>query len=256
MVTIGVIGRCRVNQGGSNRLGKQSLKAEGDIVLQLFENRSEGGRTLAERLAGYKNRKDVVVLALPRGGVPVAFEVAKALNAPLDVLLVRKLGVPGHEELAFGAIASGGIKVFNEALVNALNLPVSMIEEVIGKETEELDRRETIYRRGRGPFELDGKTVIIVDDGLATGATMRAAITAVRTLKPKRIIAAAPVASRETCEGITHKSDDLCICSETPEPFYGVGMWYRDFGQTSDDEVCRLLSEARNAIPEVFKTAN
>lgn len=225
-------------------------------MLQIFKNRRAGGSALAAELAGYKDREDVAVLALPRGGVPVAFEVAKALNTPLDVLFVRKLGVPGHEELAFGAIASGGIKVFNEALISALNMPVSMIEEVIEKETKELARREEIYRHGRRPHDMENKTVIIVDDGLATGATMRAAIMAVRKLNPNQVIAAAPVASKKTCEGINNESFDLCICSETPEPFYGVGMWYWDFGQTSDEEVCDLLATTENAKPKFVETAN
>lgn len=216
-------------------------------MLQRFENRTEGGRVLATKLIGYKNRKDIVILALPRGGVPVAFEVAKVLNAPLDVFLVRKLGVPGQEELAFGAIASGGIRVFNESLIRAFNIPRPLIENIVEKQQKELERREKIYRRGRTKPDLENKTVIIVDDGLATGATMRAAITAIRILDPKQIIVAAPVASQNICEEIMCKSDDLCIFSMTPEPFYGVGMWYRNFGQTSDEEVCYLLEKATNA---------
>lgn len=209
-----------------------------------FADRREGGRALAAKLAGYKNREDTVVLALPRGGVPVAFEVAKELNVPLDIFLVRKLGVPGQEELAFGAIASGGVTVFNEALVRALHLPDYWIEKVIEGEQKELERREKVYRSSRPRLDLEGKTVLIVDDGLATGATMRAAVAAVRTLKPKQIIAAAPVASRDICAEIERKTDEICICAITPEPFYGVGLWYRNFEQTTDAEVIRLLKKA------------
>jgi predicted phosphoribosyltransferase len=198
-------------------------------MIRRFEDRREGGRDLAAMLSVYKNRKDTIVLALPRGGVPVGYEVAKALSAPLEVFLVRKLGVPGQEELAFGAIASGGITVLNEALVHALNLPVSSIEKIIEKEAKELERREKLYHSDRGRPELEGKTVIIVDDGLATGATMRAAVTAVKSLNPQQMIVAAPVASKETCEDFNRQADQVCICSIKPEQFYGVGMWYRNF---------------------------
>jgi putative phosphoribosyl transferase len=191
-----------------------------------------------------------VILALPRGGVPVAFEVAKALNAPLDLLLVRKLGVPGQEELAFGAIASGGITVYNEALVRALNLPDSYIARVIEKEQKELERRENVYRKEGAALDLAGKIVIIVDDGLATGATMRSAIAAVRSRMPRQIIVAAPVAASDVCEQIKRKSDDLCVCAMMPEPFYGVGMWYRNFDQTTDQEVIDFLEKAKNRRSE------
>lgn len=203
---------------------------------------------MAAKLADYRNRQDATVLALPRGGVPVGFEVAEALNLPLDVFLVRKLGVPGQEELAFGAIASGGITVFNEALISVLNIPGSMIEKVIEREEKELERREKIYRPNKPPHKLKDKTVIIVDDGLATGATMRAAVAAIRSLNPRQIIAAAPVASRETCQLIREKTDDLCVCAMTPEPFYGVGVWYQNFGQTTDEEVRHLLKKSGNAL--------
>lgn len=218
-------------------------------MRQRFENRTEGGRALAEKFLALEDREDVVVVALPRGGVPVAYELAKLLNAPLDVLLVRKLGVPYHEELAFGAIAAGGFSVLNKPLIETLRITDSALQSVITKEKAELERRQSTYRSGRPAIELRGKTVILVDDGLATGATMKAALAAVRDQKPRQIIVAAPVASREVCDGIKG-SDELCICAVTPETFYGVGMWYRDFGQTSDEEVCRLLEKARAAQSE------
>jgi predicted phosphoribosyltransferase len=221
-------------------------------MIEQFVDRIEGGRVLAAKLAEYKNRRDVVVLALPRGGVPVAFEVAKELNAPLDVFVVRKLGVPGHEELAFGAIASGGATVFNQALVQALNLPESLIAKVIERERIELERREELYRANHPQLDINGKIAIIVDDGLATGATMRAAVVAVQTKNPKQIIVAAPVASHETCRQITRKSNVLCFCETTPEPFYAVGMWYRNFDPTTDSEVIELLEKAGNTKTETM----
>lgn len=210
-------------------------------MFYKLENREEGGRALAKKLSDYKNREDVIVLALPRGGVPVGLEVAKALNLPLDVFVVRKLGVPNREELAFGAIASGGVTVINESLIKTFGIPASLIKQVIEKEEAELIRREKLYRNGKSTIILRDKIVILVDDGIATGATIKAALVAVRQLEPKQIIVASPVASRDACEGIEQKSDDLCICAMTPEPFYGVGMWYRDFEQVNDNEVCRLL---------------
>ena len=224
-------------------------------MKEIFDDRTEGGRALAEKLSGYKNRKDTVVLALPRGGVPVAFEVAKALNAPLDVFLVRKLGVPGHEELAFGAIASGEVAVFNEPLLNYLNISGSLIEKVIINEQKELERREKLYRANRPALDLEGKICIIIDDGLATGATMRAAVTAVKTMKPQQIIVAVPVAAPETCAEITKYTGVLCICVMTPEHFYGVGRWYRDFSQTSDEEVQDLLARAETPFREIRRAA-
>lgn len=206
-----------------------------------FADRQAGGKALAAKLLNFKDRADTVVLGLPRGGVPVACEVARALNAPLDIFLVRKLGVPGQEELAFGAIASGGVTVFNESIVRALRLSDSMLVEVIGRERGELERREKLYRAHGMRYDLKGKICIVVDDGLATGATMRAAVAAIRTLHPKQIIVAAPVASRETCDEIIRQSDDMCICAITPEPFYGVGRWYGNFDQTTDAEVIALL---------------
>ena len=219
-------------------------------MIQQFEDRHAGGRALATKLAGLKDRADTIVLALPRGGVPVAFEVARELNAPLDVFLVRKLGVPGQEELAFGAIASGSVTVFNEPLIRALFLPASLLERTIAREQAELERRERLYRASRPALELKDKICIVVDDGLATGATMRAAIAAIRRSHPKQIIAAAPVASRDTCREVCQKAEDLCVCAMTPEPFYGVGAWYRNFDQTSDEEVVELLelAAAKNEV--------
>ena len=212
----------------------------------IFRNREDAGRFLASKLGRYANRPDVIVLALPRGGVPVAFEVAKALNSSFDIFIVRKLGVPGQEELAFGAIASGGASVLNENLVRALHLPENMIERISEREQRELERRELLYRGGRLAHVLKDKTVIVVDDGLATGATMRAAIKAIKTQAPMELVVAVPVGSRQTCEEFKHEADVWCVCAMTPEPFYGVGMWYEDFSQTSDKEVIDLLAEAEN----------
>jgi predicted phosphoribosyltransferase len=198
---------------------------------------------LAARLIEYAGRSDVVVLALPRGGVPVAFEAAQALGAPLDVFLVRKLGVPGHEELAMGAIASGGVRVLNEAVIQALNIPRSVLEAVAQREQQELERREQAYRGGRPPLDLHSKTAILVDDGLATGATMVAAVTGVRAQGAERVIVAVPTAAPETCE-IFERLVDAIVCAETPQPFFGVGMWYADFSQTTDEEVRDLLARA------------
>lgn len=213
------------------------------MIIQ-FDDRKQGGRALAERLSGYKDVRDLIVLALPRGGVPVGFEVARALNAPLDVFVVRKLGVPGQEELAFGAIAHGGAVVYNEPLIAALRISQPVTEGIIEREKLELERRESLYRAGRPPLDLKGKTVVIVDDGLATGATMRAAVAAVSAMGPERLIVAAPVASRDTCAAIEAGSDAVCVCTANPEPFYGVGMWYRNFDQTTDDEVRQLLERS------------
>jgi predicted phosphoribosyltransferase len=206
-----------------------------------FRNRSEAGRLLAEKLAAYANRPDVIVLALPRGGVPVAYEVARALEAPLDVFLVRKLGVPGHEEFAFGAIATGGVRVLNEDVVRALGIPPDMIEAIAAHEQKELERRERLYRGDRPAPDVRGRTVIVVDDGLATGATMLAAVKALRSRGAGRIVVAVPIASPETCDQLAEKVDDI-VCAVTPEPFYGVGLWYEDFSQTTDDEVRELLT--------------
>jgi erythromycin esterase-like protein/orotate phosphoribosyltransferase len=212
----------------------------------LFRDRRDAGRLLAEKLAAYANRPDALVLALPRGGVPVAYEVARALGAPLDVFVVRKLGVPGYEELAMGAVATGGVRVLNDQLVERLGIPEQMIDAVAARELQELARRERRYRGGRPPPDVRGRTVILVDDGLATGATMHAAIEALRQQKPTRIVVAVPTASPETCEEMKTKADDV-ICAITPEPFQAVGRWYQDFSQTTDEEVEALLS--RRNVP-------
>lgn len=210
-----------------------------------FANRISAGRALARKLRGYANRSDVLVLALPRGGVPVAYEVARALNAPLDVFLVRKLGVPGYEELAMGAIATGNVRVLNEKLVKDLGIRDEWIQQVAAREQSELERRERLYRGTAAPLNVSGSTVIIVDDGLATGSTMRAAVKALKNLGPARIIVAAPVAARETCESFNADVDAACVCVMSPEPFDGVGKWYRDFSQTTDEQVCYLLKHAK-----------
>jgi predicted phosphoribosyltransferase len=207
----------------------------------LFRDRREAGRLLAAKLTAYANRPDVIVLALPRGGVPVADEVARALGAPLDVFVVRKLGVPGSEELAMGAVATGGVRVLNDQLVNRLGIPDHLIDAVAVREGQELARRERLYRGGRPPLDVRDRTVILVDDGLATGATMHAAIAALRQLHPARIVVAVPTASPETCEEMRAEVDDV-ICAITPEPFQAVGRWYQDFAQTTDEEVQDLLT--------------
>ncbi|MBY0396496.1 MAG: phosphoribosyltransferase [Thermoleophilia bacterium] len=206
----------------------------------VFHDRAEAGRVLAGRLSAHAGQPDVVVLALPRGGVPVAAEVARAIRAPLDVFVVRKLGVPGHEELAMGAIASGDVRVLNADVVASLGIPPYAIDAVAAREAEELRRRERLYRGGRPPVELRGRTVILVDDGLATGATMQAAIEAVRQRQPARIVVAVPTASRDTVERLEREADAI-VCADMPEPFWAVGASYEDFAQTSDDEVRRLL---------------
>jgi predicted phosphoribosyltransferase len=206
-----------------------------------FRDRSDAGRALAAKLAAYAHRPDVLVLALPRGGVPVAHEVARVLRAPLDVFLVRKLGVPGHEELAMGAVATGGVRVLNESVVAGLGIPPYVIDAVTAWEQEELTRRERLYRGDRPPPDVRGRTVILVDDGLATGATMHAAIRALREQHPGRIVVAVPTAAPETCEELKTEVDDV-ICATTPEPFHAVGLWYENFSQTTDEEVRDLLA--------------
>jgi putative phosphoribosyl transferase len=211
----------------------------------LFKDRTAAGQALASHLADYANQSDVLVLALPRGGVPVAFEVAKALNAPLDVLIVRKLGVPDNTELAMGAIASGGVRIINQQIVTEVGIPDEVIARVAAQEQRELERREAMYR-GDEPFpELQGRTIILVDDGLATGATMWAAVLAVRQKQPKEIVIAIPVAASETCQQLESKVEKI-VCAATPSPFYSVGMWYEDFPQTTDDQVRELLIQANN----------
>jgi putative phosphoribosyl transferase len=208
-----------------------------------FRNRREAGRFLARKLSAYADRPDVLVLALPRGGVPVAFEVARALHVPLDVFLVRKLGVPGHEELALGAIASGGVRVLNDDVMRALRIPKEVVAAVAAKETQELERRERSFRGDRPAPNVRGRTVILIDDGLATGSTMRAAIVALRQQRPARIVVAVPVGAPETCAEFQHEADEA-ICAVTPDPFYAVGVWYDDFSQTTDEEVHALLERA------------
>jgi predicted phosphoribosyltransferase len=214
------------------------------MAQTVFRDRSEAGRLLATKLFAYAGKPGVVVFGLPRGGVPVAFEVAQILEAPLDVFLARKLGVPGHEELAMGAVASGGVRVLNDDVVDRLGIPPEEIDAVVAREVAELARREQLYRSGRPPPEVGGRTVILVDDGLATGATMRAAITALRQLGPARIVVAVPTAARDICAEFKNRADDV-ICYMTPEPFLAVGRWYEDFGQTTDQEVCALLAQAQ-----------
>jgi erythromycin esterase-like protein/predicted phosphoribosyltransferase len=205
-----------------------------------FPNRSDAGRQLAEKLDRYANRDDVVVLALPRGGLPVAYEVASRLGAPLDVFLVRKLGVPAHPELAMGAIAQGGVQVLSDDLIADLGVPAAVVERVAARERLELERRDRLYRGGRAPVEVRGRIVILVDDGLATGSTMQAAATALRALQPARIVAAAPVGAADTCRRLAQFADEV-VCVTTPDPFNAVGLWYEDFAQTTDDEVRELL---------------
>jgi putative phosphoribosyl transferase len=208
-----------------------------------FRNRAEAGRLLADRLGGYAGRDDVIVLALPRGGVPVGYELACGLDAPLDVFLVRKLGVPGREELAMGAIASGGTRVLNHTLMSELGVTDEQVARAAVVEGRELERREQLYRGGLPALELRGRTVILVDDGLATGATMRAAALAVRARAPKRLVVAVPVAAEPTCDELGAEVDEV-VCAQTPEPFLSVGSWYQDFSQTTDDEVRELLARA------------
>jgi predicted phosphoribosyltransferase len=207
-----------------------------------FHDRTDAGRRLAGKLAPYANRPDVLVLALPRGGVPVAAEVAHALNAPMDVFLVRKLGLPGQEELAMGAVATGGVRVLNESLVRMLGVSGAVIEAVAAREEQELARRERLYRGDRPPPAIGGRTVILVDDGLATGASMLAAIRALRQQQPAGIVVAVPTAAPETCKALKGEVDEV-VCAITPEPFYSVGLWYENFSQTTDDEVRRLLAQ-------------
>lgn len=210
------------------------------VSMQSFADRVEAGQVLAARLAAYRDRDDVLVLGLPRGGVPVASEVARALKVPFDVFVVRKLGVPGHEELAMGAIASGGVRQINHDVVDALGIPANVIDAVAAREQRELERREHAYRGQRPPLALVNKTIILVDDGLATGSTMRAAIMAARQQQPARVIVAAPVGAVSACADLATEADDV-VCVRTPEPFVAVGMWYRDFTPTSDHEVRSLL---------------
>jgi putative phosphoribosyl transferase len=209
----------------------------------IYRDRTDGGKQLASRLGRYANRDDVLVLALPRGGVPVAYEVARALHAPLDIFLVRKLGVPGHEELAMGAIATGGMRVLNDDVVSYLDISEGVIDAVAEIELTELERRARVYRGNRPKADVRGKIVILVDDGLATGSTMRAAAAALRQQGPARIVVAVPVSAVQTCDEYRMGVDEI-ICAKTPEYFLGVGQWYWDFSQTTDTEVREILAQA------------
>jgi putative phosphoribosyl transferase len=215
--------------------------------MAQFQDRRGAGKLLAQELSAHAGRSDVIVLALPRGGVPVAYEVARALNVPLDIFIVRKLGLPGHEELAIGAIGSGGIRVLNHDIVQGLKIPQTLIDTVTRQELQELERRERAYRGDRPSPEVRGRTVILIDDGLATGASMRAAVAALRAQNPARIVVAVPTAAPETCEALRPEVDEI-VCATTPEPFYGVGRWYEDFSQTTDEEVRALLEESARQL--------
>jgi putative phosphoribosyl transferase len=217
--------------------------------MPLYKNRAEAGRKLAQALSDYAGRADVVVLGLPRGGVPVAYEVAKALEAPLDIFIVRKLGVPGQEELAMGAIASGGVRVLNDEVVGGLSISEEEIQSVAEKERAELERRERLYRGERARRDLKNRIAILVDDGLATGASMRAAVNGLRQHNPDKIVVAVPTAPPETCREFEDLADQV-ICLQTPSPFMGVGAWYADFPQTTDDQVRELLEKAAELVPE------
>ena len=215
-----------------------------------FKDRTEAGQALATRLTSFANRSDVLVLALPRGGVPVAAEVAKKLNAPLDVFVVRKLGLPGHPELAMGAIATGGVRVFNGEVINSMRIPEEVINAVTAEEFKELQRRERSYRDDLPPPEVEGKTVIVVDDGIATGSTMMAAVAALRQLRAGRIVVAAPVIARDTFYQIHNAADEVAAVI-APEEFFGVGAWYEDFSQTTDDEVRHFLGRTNHWVAPV-----
>jgi putative phosphoribosyl transferase len=209
----------------------------------LYRDRFQAGQVLASKLAPYRDQSDVIVLGLARGGVPVAFEVAQSLHAPLDVFIVRKLGFPGQEELAMGAVATGNVQVLNADVVGSLHVPEQLIQTVAAEELKELKRRESRYRGDRLAPQIEGKTVILVDDGLATGTSMRAAIQALRKQHPDRIVVAVPVGAIDTCDALRSEVDDL-ICAATPEDFFAVGVWYEDFTPTSDEQVQILLDEA------------
>ncbi len=214
------------------------------MTINRFRDRTEAGQLLAAQLRAYEGRPDVLVLGLPRGGVPVAYEVAKALHAPLDVLIVRKLGVPGQEELAMGAIASSGVRVLNNDVVQLLGVPDDVIEMVAGREQQELERRERLYRGDRSIYEIRGRTIILIDDGIATGATMHAAVAVLRQQQPARIIIAVPVAASSTCEEFATEVEEF-VCIRRPEAFYAVGFWYENFSPTTDEEVRSLLEQSR-----------
>jgi predicted phosphoribosyltransferase len=211
------------------------------LSSRAFRDRTEAGQVLAGLLAHYRGRPDVIVLGLPRGGVPVAAEVASGLGAPLDVFVVRKLGVPGHDELAMGAIASGGVRVVNRSVVDGLRIGEDVIEKVAARELKELERRDAAYRDGRPPPDVRGKVVFVVDDGLATGSTMRAAVSALRAQQPSRIVVAVPVGSAATCHELEAEADEV-VCARIPADFHAVGQWYQDFSPTTDEQIRSLLS--------------
>lgn len=213
----------------------------------VFQDRAHAGRKLAEQLGAYANRKDTIVLGIPRGGVPVAFEVAKVLHAPLDIFLSRKLGVPGQEELAFGAVATGGVRVLDREIVEGVGISGEKIEEITVKVKKELERRENLYRDARPPLKVEGQTVLLVDDGIATGSSMRAAIDALRQMKPARIVIAVPVAPFSTCNRLRTEVDEL-VCTHTPKYFHAIGQFYEDFSQVADEEVTELLRRAAQQI--------
>jgi putative phosphoribosyl transferase len=215
-----------------------------------FPNRAEAGRYLARLLADYRGRHDAIVLALPRGGVPIGYEIARQLGLPLDVLVVRKLGIPQQPELGIGAIASGGVRVLNRQTIDALAIPPRIIETVAANELRELERRERAYRGDRSPLDVKDRTVILADDGLATGATMRAAIRAVKARGAREVVVTVPVGTPEACLDMEQEAD-LVLCATTPEPFYAVGLWYEDFSQLTDDDVRDLLDKANRAAPTV-----
>ncbi len=212
-------------------------------MVALFQNREQAGQALAKALMGYADKEGVIVLALPRGGVPVAYPVAKALHAPLDIIIVRKLGVPGNRELAMGAIASGGVRIINHDIVRLLNLSQFAIDAVAAEEQREIERREQLYREGWPALDVHGRTVIVVDDGIATGATMRAAVTALRERQARRIVVAAPSCAPDANKMLQGEADEV-VCLATPDPYIAVGRWYEDFTQTTDQEVTELLRRA------------
>jgi predicted phosphoribosyltransferase len=218
-----------------------------NVMSPRFSDRAEAGRVLARELSAYADRPDVLVLALPRGGVPVGYEVARALRAPLDVFVVRKIGVPGQEELAMGAVATGGVRVLNQRVLREIEIDPADIEQVAHREEQELRRREQEYRGQEPPPPIAGHRIILVDDGLATGSTMRAAAGAVRRQSPTEVVIAVPVAARETCEALRPDVDRI-FCTVTPEPFHAVGVWYEDFSQTTDDQVRELLARSRRQL--------
>ncbi len=218
----------------------------------VFENRTEAGRLLAAKLTDYTNRPDVIVLALPRGGVPVASEIAQQLNLPLDVCLVRKLGVPGRKELAMGAIASRGVRIINHEVVDWLHLSPDVIEQVAQNEQQELERRDLLYRQNRPLPEIRDRTIILVDDGIATGATLKAAIATLQQQQPKAIVVAVPLAPPTTCQTLTTEVERV-VCLRTPDPLHSISLWYQDFSQTTDEEVQQLLalaSQPRVTVPQ------